>query len=113
MKNERGITLVALILIIVVLLILAGISISLVVNNEANKVEIDPNNQVNTSSRVEAQYDMQGFNDVNEVQEALNEVDEDDLDAVINTDVENTSEPVNVVENEVTENTVEPENVVE
>lgn len=46
MRNEKGITLVALILIIVVLVILAGISISLVVNNEADKLEIDPKGQV-------------------------------------------------------------------
>ncbi len=34
MKNQKGITLVALILIIVVLLVLAGISVSLVLSNE-------------------------------------------------------------------------------
>lgn len=42
MRNEKGITLVALILIIVALLILAGISISLVVSNEAKNIEIPP-----------------------------------------------------------------------
>ena len=45
MRNEKGITLVALILIIFVLIILAGISISLVVNNEADKIVIEPEGQ--------------------------------------------------------------------
>lgn len=106
MRNERGITLVALILIIVVLLILAGISISLVVNNEANQVTIEPNNQVNTGARVEAQYDMEGFDNVNEVQESLNEIDDDDLSNIIDED--------NVVNTEATDNTVvAEENVVQ
>lgn len=106
MRNERGITLVALILIIVVLLILAGISISLVVNNEANQVTIEPNNQVNTEPRIEAQYEMEGFDNVNEVQEALNEIDDNDLSNIIDED--------DVVGTETTENTVvDEENVVE
>ena len=112
MKNEKGITLVALILIIVVLLILAGISISLVVNNEANQVTIEPNNQVNTEPRVEAQYDMEGFNNVNEVQDALNEIDDEDLNNIIDEDVENTEVTENTVVNEEVGN-VTDENVVQ
>lgn len=58
MRSEKGITLVALILIIVVLVILAGISISLVVNNETNNVEIDPNNnQINQEPEVSSVVD--------------------------------------------------------
>lgn len=111
MRNEKGITLIALILIIVVLLILAGISISLVVNNEANQVTIEPNNQINEESRVEAEYDMEGFNTVNEVQEALNEIDDDDLSNIIDENVVNTETTSNTVVNE--ENTVVEENVVQ
>lgn len=110
MRNERGITLVALILIIVVLLILAGISISLVVNNEANQVTIEPNNQIDEGPRVEAEYDMEGFNNVNEVKEKLNEVDDSDLNNIIDVNVVNTEATENTVVNE--ENPV-GENVVE
>lgn len=109
MRNEKGITLVALILIIVVLLILAGISISLVVNNETNQVEITPNNQVNNQTRIEASYDVEGFDNVNEVQDALNEVDVDDT-VDENT---NTVDSENTVTEGTEENTIEPENVVE
>lgn len=111
MRNEKGITLVALILIIVVLLILAGISISLVVNNEANQVEIDPNSQRNTQT--ESLYDMQEVNTANEVQDTINEVDVDGSDVEENNVGENTAAPENTVVNGVEENTVEPENVVE
>ncbi len=106
MRNERGITLVALILIIVVLLILAGISISLVVNNEANQVTIEPNNQVNA----ETQYNMQELDNENEVQEDLNEVEDNGLNNIIDENVVNTEATENTAVNE--ENTVE-ENVVE
>lgn len=106
MRNERGITLVALILIIVVLLILAGISISLVVNNEANQVTIEPNNQVNA----ETQYNMQELDNKNEVQEDLNEVEDNGLNNIIDGNVVNTEATENTAANE--ENTVE-ENVVE
>lgn len=106
MRNERGITLVALILIIVVLLILAGISISLVVNNEANQVTIEPNNQVNAGT----QYNMQDLDNLNEVQEDLNEVEDNGVNNVIDGNVVNTEATENTAVNE--ENTVE-ENVVE
>lgn len=106
MRNERGITLVALILIIVVLLILAGISISLVVNNEANQITIEPNNQVNA----ETQYNEQELDNANEVQEDLNEVENNDLNNSIDGNVVNIEAKENTVVNE--ENTVEA-NVVE
>ena len=46
MGNQKGITLIALILIIVVLIILAGISVALVLNNETPN-EIQENNPTN------------------------------------------------------------------
>ncbi len=97
MRNEKGITLVALILIIVVLLILAGISISLVVNNEANQVTITPNDQINTEPDLEAQYNMQEADDVNEAQDDL---DNEELNNTIDEDVVNTGVDANTVSSE-------------
>lgn len=117
MGNEKGITLVALILIIVALVILAGISISLVVSNESTNVEITPSNQVVNTTRVEAEYDMTGYNDVNEVKASLNELENTNVvDAEVESETENTVATENVVDtaNTVVEaNTVEVENVVE
>ena len=55
MKNQKGITLVALILIIVVLLVLAGISVSLVLSNE-EKVPSNTSNDQNGTNNVEIEY---------------------------------------------------------
>lgn len=55
MKNQKGITLVALILIIVVLLVLAGISVSLVLSNE-EKVPNNTLNNENATNYVEFEY---------------------------------------------------------
>ncbi len=55
MKNQKGITLVALILIIVVLLVLAGISVSLVLSNE-EKVPSNTSNDQNATNNVEIEY---------------------------------------------------------
>lgn len=111
MKNEKGITLVALILIIVVLLILAGISISLVVNNEASQVVIEPENQAGSETVIEAEYDMQGFEDVNEVQDTLDEINEENANVTtVDTSITEVPENTEPVESQ---NAVEPEEVVE
>lgn len=48
MRNEKGITLIALILAILVLLVLAGISVSLMLSNE-NEGNVVKNNNINNS----------------------------------------------------------------
>ena len=55
MKNQKGITLVALILIIVVLLVLAGISVSLVLSNE-EKVPNNTSNEQDLTNNVGFEY---------------------------------------------------------
>lgn len=55
MKNQKGITLVALILIIVVLLILAGISVSLVLSNE-EKVPNNTSKEQDVTNNVGFEY---------------------------------------------------------
>lgn len=93
MRNEKGITLVALILIIVVLLILAGISIMLVVNNET---EEKPSNQ----SLNKIEYDSQLFeNAYNEYTDTLED------------ETENTVQDNNTVENETDINSVDTNTV--
>lgn len=56
MKNQKGITLVALVITIIVLLILAGVSISLVIGN--NGVLTQASNAVVTNSRAAAKQDI-------------------------------------------------------
>ena len=56
MKNQKGITLVALVITIIVLLILAGVSISLVVGN--NGVLTRASSAVETNRRAEAEQDI-------------------------------------------------------
>lgn len=106
MKNQKGITLVALILIIVVLLILAGISISLVVKNEPENVG-GGNAPVVENSQTEPE------NEEINVEEDKDEVDNEDEVAVpaekdTTVDVENT-----VDTNTIPTNDVKLENVVE
>lgn len=92
MRNEKGITLIALILIIVLFLILAVISVMLVINGEKE-------NQSKSNNLV---YNQQVFD--NAYNEYTNSVVED----------EGNTETTNTVENQidaniVDENTVEPE----
>ena len=56
MKNQKGITLVALVITIIVLLILAGVSISLVVGN--NGVLTRASNAVETNREAEVKQDV-------------------------------------------------------
>lgn len=95
MKNEKGITLIALILVILVLLVLAGISVMLVINNESD-VE-GPANKL--------EYNKQVFEDsYNEYKNTLVEgTDEDNA-------LENTSDVNSTVVNQAVEdlNTVTP-----
>lgn len=90
MKNEKGITLVALILIIVVLLILAGISIMLVINNETE--EKPANNSLN-----------QIVYDANLFENAYNEYQNSVEDDKYNKNTIDTNEPV---ENELNVNDI-------
>ncbi len=105
MRNEKGITLVALILIIVVLLILAGISIMLVVNNETD--EKTPNNSLNQIVYDEKLFENAYNEYTNSLEEDIenetvtNESNADETDA--NT-VSNTAELTNTATNEVANN---------
>jgi flagellar basal body-associated protein FliL len=106
MKNQKGITLVALILIIVVLLILAGISISFVVNNETETIPAE--NSIINEIKIEDSYsyDDQDFTEDEEVEviDVENDVDNNLVEdsSVIGNGVENTVNN-NTVANEVTE----------
>lgn len=97
MRNERGITLVALILIIVVLVILAGISISLVVSNEADRIVIEPENYTSLNNFIEDFPDKIDMPDTNE------DVYDVDIDSE---NVGGASEDTNAPE---TDNTVNPD----
>lgn len=73
MRSEKGITLVALILIIVLLVVLAGISFAIVITNESDE-EVSPTveNVVEENSVIEAEYEYVN-NEVNEVMNTLAE----------------------------------------
>lgn len=113
MRNEKGITLIALILIIVVLLILAGISISLVVSNEADNIVIEPEDKslTNMVSMPVDEEENVTSDDSQNVVTPENETVENEVTE--NTVAENTVDENTVETNQVAENTVEPENVVE
>lgn len=53
MKNEKGITLVALILIILLLLVLAGVTVALVLSNESEAPATTPGTSVVDTPNVE------------------------------------------------------------
>lgn len=109
MKNERGITLVALIGIMVLLIILAGVSISLVLNDKPEEVPVT--NTV-TEAPVDVEEDAEPV--VEEDEEVTNTV-EDDEEPVVDDEeeVEDEDEVENtVVEDEENTNTVEDEDEV-
>lgn len=94
MKNQKGITLVALILIMVALLIIAGISISLVLTDNSSTVQ--DNNYEDFSEEDDVLYDING----NLIDDSDENVIENDSSMLNNTlDSENTT---NTVSNEIT-----------
>ena len=102
MRNQKGITLVALILIIIILLVLAGISVSLVFSNEQKQTTNPPATQnVTTIDETTGEEDVVG-SEIN-IDEPENIVAEDEN--VINTSENEVNE--NLVENNVESNEVE------
>ena len=77
MKNQKGITLVALILIMVVLLILAGISISLVLTDKKVKTETEMNDNSYTVDD-DVLFDING-NPITSSEDEENEVDDNSV----------------------------------
>ena len=104
MRNEKGITLVALIGIMVLLIILAGVSISLVLNDKPEEVPVT--NTV-TEAPVDGEEDSEPV--VEEDDEEVTNTVEDDEEPVVDDEevVENT-----VVEDDENTNTVEDEDEV-
>ena len=86
MKNEKGITLIALIIIIVLLFILAGISICLVVNNENNSRPSGPanNNIINTIEKEYVEETRESYNVINDSSKITNEVSNKVSENVVN-----------------------------
>ncbi len=115
MKNQKGITLVALILIIVVLVVLAGISISLLVSNNKTNDNQPVNNNVQqrfiSDDEVvnELLYDING-NPINSSEDTSDtNTSEDTTNLNHNTSVENvvnTNEISNELNNEVNNSVV-------
>ena len=112
MKNQKGITLVALILIMLVLVILAGISISLVltdnsktnvqtpITNNTSRLQDRSNAVVNDDMSNDVLYDANG----NPITTATNELENQNVESNTATDLES-----NTVENTVDTNTVSNE----
>lgn len=103
MRNEKGITLIALILAILVLLVLAGISVSLMLSNE------DERNVV-TNSNIDASV----FSD-SDIYQNIEDTELDNVDSaesmpsgIVGNEIENnvSNESVLTPTNEVTENLV-------
>ena len=103
MKNERGITLIALILIMVCLIVLAGISISIVVSENNKKEQQSESNDISDIT-----YDT-SFEDENLLTEPIANVS-DVVNSTVTNDVENSALVDNSVSNTV-ENVVEANTV--
>lgn len=101
MRNQKGITLVALILIIIILLILAGISVSLVFSNEQRQTTNPPASQNVTEAKETDGEDNVVGSEIN-TEETENEVSEENEATEEDETVTNTAEN-NVESNEVEE----------